>query len=370
MRNVFSKGGLVLSAGVAAVLAGCSGSGSTPGTLTPAPTVPATRAYLGTQSPGDVWTWNLTSSGTFTGANETRSFTYDGTTSDLASGFKKLTVAATSDSSVRVGAVTYAFEVPGVGLIVRGMDAGGTPIVGSLVGERPTGTDLRYNWITMPKRDWNPLRDNAYGTALISISGDAGNLTIDSFGMDGTPLSTGERAAMTFSGGRMVLPGGGAGVATPAGVFIVDSGPDAGGLVGMRTAAANIDTADLTRAGREYRGMLFNNPIREPGVVYEGVERRGQLVGARSDGAGGLLGFSYRDVENNVEEADAEMNVSLRFTSQPSPGLFQGTLSPVSGDPAEAAQFVFAVNRIDGKYVIFGFSGEREGNNNFLLIEK
>ena len=49
------------------------------------------NSYTATQSPGDVWSWTLTSS-TFTATNDTTGFTYSGGKETLANLFLKLTV--------------------------------------------------------------------------------------------------------------------------------------------------------------------------------------------------------------------------------------------------------------------------------------
>src|SRR5579862_1076431 len=95
------------------VLWGCGGSGVGGGSASP-----SLRSYVGTQGPGDVWSWQLTGT-TFTATNQTQGFHYTGTEATLPTGFLKLTVGTTDDPNVTVGQSAYALELPGTALVMK-----------------------------------------------------------------------------------------------------------------------------------------------------------------------------------------------------------------------------------------------------------
>ena len=343
-------GGLAL---LATVMTGCGGGSAGSVAAPAAPITKVAHKYVGTQSPGDVWHWNL-GDGTFTATNDTLSHNYSGTSTLLDSGFYKLTITASNDAGVAIGSVEYAFEVPGVALIAAPAGLNTAPVVASSVGANPTGTNT-YNWISIPRPGWTVGTDEAYGTAQIALNGAAGTITINPSMLDGTAL-TSKSQPISFVDGQFD-PGGGTGCITPAGVIMVDNGPRDGGVVGVKAAVNNVDTAELI--SHEYRGLLFTHG------------GRSQLMWMRANGSGGLRGGAYLNPETPMAADGEEHNPihigSLGFTAQPSPGLLRGTLNiPNSG----SSNFVFVVNVVGGKHMLFGFAGDGPSPDNFLMIEK
>jgi len=181
-------------------------------TVTVAPS--STANYVGTQSPGDFWSWTIDSvAGTFSATNNTKSFNYSGTVSALAGnpGISKLSVTSTTETGLTPPQSAYMIEVVNTALLVANAPIYTTPsgtqqsikppIFATAQGSCPS-TGVNVNWIAMPSANWcstagdpNPLvnggagctsGDNAFGTAAISVSGSTYGMTVTSYRLDGT----------------------------------------------------------------------------------------------------------------------------------------------------------------------------------------
>jgi hypothetical protein len=341
-RNLVALG-LCAGALLIQVLSGCGGS-----SLTKAGA--SSHSYVATQAPGDVWDWTLSSS-TFSANNVTQGITYSGTSALLPSGFYKLNVSASSDAA-SVGTSAYAFEVPGVALIAEPTGPNTDPVVGtaSLVGGLANGT-INGNWIAIPPQGWSTGQE-AYGTATLMTNGANSTVSGTKYALGGAPIGV-LNANLTYSNGSLTEIGGPAKIDyTPAGVLIGDDGPGNGGFVGVQQPAADVDLSAASQL--EYRGILFKGG------------GNSELIWSRSNGSGGMRGGGYIDVDNNVEDNDPTHGVTVNFTSQPSPGLVQGTITVNNA----TTPIVFVINKAGGKYMIFGFSDDSGIPNNFLLCQK
>lgn len=351
MRHTF-YGIFACCASLAAIsLFGC---GSSSKSIAPVASKAAARNYVGTQAPGDVWTWNLTST-TFSAVNTTRGTSYSGSSTLLDSGYYKLAVTASSDPAAPVGSAAYAFDVPGVAIIVQPAGTITNPVVGAAVGTNPTGS-TNYNWISIPSSSWESGHNEAYGTAVIAMtSATSGSILITQNSITGAVLGT-HNQPVDWTSGEFTTSGS-TGVVTPAGMIMVDNGPGEGGVFGVKAAAANVDLADL--ASQEYRGMLFKGG-------GAGASGGTELLKITTNGTGGLDGVAYVNVETG--ELDPPGNhVTLTFGAQASPGLVNGVLHLHSEDQ----NIVLAINKIGGKYMIYGFAASSDGvPDNFLLIQK
>lgn len=317
------------------------------------------NSYTATQSPGDVWSWTLTSS-TFTATNDTTGFTYSGGKETLANLFLKLTVTASTDPGVPLDgtAVAFALEVPGTALIVKPADTDGKAIVGVGQGSCPTA-DATYNWITIPRADWDAASSEAYGTADSTVSGSDISFDVSAFMLDGNPVGS-NTASTTCSNGVMTETGSTTTIGiAPSGTFVGDNGPNDGGFIGVVAPSANVAFADITASGLEYRGVLFKN--------NNANDDDTEPVWVRRSSSGVLTGGNYSDFEGNVENTSE--GVTLTFDSQPSPGVLLATLA----DPGGPSDFVFVVNQVDGSFVLYGISQD-VGNNmqpyNVLLVSQ
>lgn len=344
MRTFAAIAGSLIAGCILIGLAGCSGSSSS---STPAASTSSYR-YLATQSPGDVWNWTIGSS-TFSATNVTKGITYSGTAELLPSGFYKLTVASTTNDNVPVGSVAYAFDVPGVAFIAQPAGSVTNPIVGAGIGNNPSGGGS-YNWIAIPPSGWTQASSEAYGTvALTMTSSTVGTIDITSRLLNGSLIGS-HSQTLTFTNGEFTT-GENTGIVTPAGVFLVDDGPGNGGVVGMQAPSANVDITDL--ASHSYRGILFKGGS-------------SQLIECTSNGTGGLDAASFTNVETDTIDTNPSDGVTVSFTSQSTPGLVNGQLTGSNG----AQNMVFSTSQGGGKYIIYGFAVDTNGNpENFLLIQ-
>ncbi len=356
----------VVTGVVVASFAGCGGSGSSSSTGS------TTQSYFGTASPGDAWqssiTKNSSGNGTFTASNQTMGVTYNGTVSTLPNKFLKLTFTSSTDANV-VGKSAYAIEFPGTALIVKPAMANASAVVASVLGKCPCAS-AKYNWVKIPGSRCNADSDEAFGVANSIVSGNGFTFDVMSNFLNGTMMGGMQTiSGYTCSGGRIttssmpkvMMPGPGPSMSlavTPSGVFVGDNG-HSGGLVGMSVPGAAIGNAPLLAKGLEFRGVLFKN--QSPGDKTE-------PVWARTYGNGMINGGGYINFENNVEDMVNGVTLSLNNDTA-TPGMFSGILHDKGSNTSYP--FTLMINKINGKYMIFGISKDNSnGPYNFLVIQQ
>lgn len=323
--------------------------------------------YLGTQSPGDVWTWTLDNNNNFSAVNMTLSNTYSGTYTTLSSGFLKLSVTVSSDPAViatlDVPAIAYAFEVPGTALIVKPAGADSDVIVAAAQGTCPTA-DASYNWTVMPSATWDSTTDEAYGVSTSTVTGSNFDFVHNLYQLDGTLMATSSDAGSTCADGLITQTGDPLVVGlTPSGFLIGDNGPNEGGFMGMTAPAADVDLSATALAGKEFRGVLFRN-----GSTGDDTT----LIWGRPNATTGTILDGGTYINDDVEAGVENTEVTVTFGTQPSPGVVNAVLDPLlAGLVSE--DFTIMVNEINGKYFIFGISTV-EGNAtepyNLIFIEQ
>jgi hypothetical protein len=340
------------------------------GTLTINPSTPqGSASYLGTQSPGDVWSWTITKdgsgNGTFAGTDNTSGNTYSGSLSTLRNNFLQLTITATTDSNVTVPTVAYAVEFPNTALIVKPAGANDAPIIAAAQGSCPSPAN--YNWIKMPNQTWDVNTDPAYGTAVTTAGGSGFDLSLSPSLLSGTALSSVPLTGLSCTDGVLnsTAPGTPTFDVTPSGAFISDQGTG-GGVVGMLQPAADIGTTNILQQGREFRGFVFmtHPPFQVSGNSCGSPVDKTQAIWARSLGSGNpITAAEYTDVGNGVEDLcpGGDSCATLSLGSEVAPGLFTGTMND---SHLGQHNFTLAINQVNGKYVVFGFSQEQAGGQN------
>jgi hypothetical protein len=318
----------------------------------------STREYTGTQSPGDVWEWTITTSGgagTFTATNRTLGYDYSGDVETLSNKFIKLTVTASTEPGFTSPAEAYALEIPGTVLFIK---PAGSPevIVGAARGECPT-TDTTYNWVELLEYPYDSTADTVYGTADSTVTGTNFDFSITKYLISGTLDGSDSSTGFTCTDGEMTHGSSSSVISiTPSGVVIIDNGPGAGGVVGIEAPSSSVDMSLVTGAGREYRGLLFKD---------EATGGETETIWTRPDGSGGLTGGGYDDFEAGTETTD---NAVITFGAQSTPGIINGTLTDSSGDN----DILFIINLIDGRYFIYGAghnTNDPDEPYNFFVIE-
>jgi hypothetical protein len=348
MKRIYKMPLLVLAA--ALVSNGCGGSSA-------AKVTPAMRSYLGTQAPGDAWTWNITN-GTFTATNLTRNYTYSGTESALSTGFLKLQMQATTDPGVNVGDSAYAIELPGTAIVLQPAGAStNQPVTACALGSNPPGPTVDYNFVTIPSTTWTSAQA-ATGYVTFTVSGDDYTGTSHDLDINGTQIGT-STTAFNCVAGHLTCTNNGVtynGAVTPSGVIVVDYGPGNGGIIGVRQASQNVSESAL--GSLTFHGFL----------IKQGDTQKVQAV---PNGDGTLHGAAYTDVEAGTLDT-TDSGVTITFGTQISPGLIQLSLSTSGG----AETIMAAVNVVAGKTMIFGFGGGTSmGNNssppdNIMLVQE
>jgi hypothetical protein len=376
------------------MIVGCSSSNS--GSSSSSAT---TVGFVGTQTPGDYWSWSKTTdnngSVSFTATNKTRALNYSGTESQLtgnAAGLSKLNITSSNDANITTPASAYKLEVPNTmvmaavapfytfnhnGQVQLSVHA---PVVAAAEGSCPSTGTTNVNWIVMPNDTWCPeassviasgtcsSASNAYGTAQITVSGGTYTINVTPYQLDGSAGSPVSLSSCTCSEGviqctdshnnpvRIAF--------TPSGIFIMDTASY--GVAGVVQPSSNINIADFLANGRSFKGMNFtpwddyydgctsSNDCNVYGISggtclsgHCGIPETSP-VSITADGTN-LNAFQYTNIDNGLLST-AGGSVNFAGALQPSPGLITATLTAPC---ASTFPIVMAVNQINGKYVAF-----------------
>jgi len=377
--------------------------------------------YVGTQSPGDYWTWTETADGSFTAVNNAKSYTYSGSEAALSgnsSGFTKLSITSSTDPSIQSSLPVsgYAIKVPNTMIIAAvppfaTVNQSGTtvvsehgPMVAAAQGSCPAnGTTTNVNWIMMPRKDWCPAdgdsnipdissptaavktctpADPAYGTAAI-VADASGNYTVN---VTAYKLLGGAATAPTFSQCSCS-----SGVIqctdtshnpvkiafTPSGIFIMDTATyGVAGVVQSNITAVNF--SDFYANGNTFKGISFWS-FDDPGGAWPGVP---ETAPASLSTNGTNLTYrqyvSAADIDAGNAPNGPTTSVPLNGTaSTVAPGLITTTFTNCDGNTYPMA---LALTKMNGKYVAFalGYSPGGAGANcptythgfNVLLVQQ
>ncbi|MBL6447355.1 hypothetical protein JMN32_13635 [Fulvivirga sp. 29W222] len=239
------------------------------------------EVYVGTQSPGDVWTWNLdkeqghmTASwdyGTFDDTSDDISI--EGTFEALPSGFLKVTITNVEPGNEEIPtdgtAWFYALEIPDMAMIIKPEGS----IKGDIIAMVPEGDCANipgaYNYIlTAPggQSDFDPITDEAFGYVEFAASGNGYDISGYKFSLDcingGACTDTGSieglPIASCVNNGFVEIVDGGKTVAqgqfTNAGAMMMDFGYGNGGVFALK--ADNSATKDAL-LNNTYNGIAY-----------------------------------------------------------------------------------------------------------------
>lgn len=389
-RSLLVLSGVVFLAG--ALFFACGGGGGG-GTVTG----PRTTKFVGTQSPGDFWTWTITTdssgSGSFAAENTTRLFTYAGSVSPLAgdaSGIFSMAVTTTTDPDVTpLPAAAFGIEMPNTMLMVATTPtftfdhsgivelSGRPPIIAAARGACPT-TTTNVLWITMPDISWcpkagasNPLgacaqADNAYGTASAVVSNGTYTIDITPYSLDGTAQTPSQLAPCTCNQGVISCLSGEKIAFTPSGVFFVDtSGSPVAGVV---QPAAKIDIPTFLANGRSFKGLWYmsfddftggclsdSDCTAYPGGTCHsghcGIPETAP-ISVTADGTK-LNALMYSDIKTGTLGSSGG-DLLISSGTQTVPGLIRSTLvTQCTSSISSTTDVAMAVRKINNKYVSF-----------------
>jgi len=375
---------------------GCSGGTSSNSSSSSSTT---TVGFVGTQTPGDYWSWTKTTDNSgsisFTATNNTRSLNYSGTESQLtgnSAGLSKLNITSSNDTNITTPASAYKLEVPNTmvmaavapfytfnhnGEVQLSVHA---PVVAAAQGSCPSSGATNVNWIIMPGDTWCPTASsviatgtcssasNAYGTAQITVSGGTYTINVTPYHLDGSAGSPVSLSSCTCSEGVIQCTDSGNNPVriafTPSGIFIMDTASY--GVAGVVQPTSDINIGDFLANGKSFKGMNFtpwddyydgctsNTDCNVYGISggtclsgHCGVPETSP-VSITADGIN-LNAFQYTNIDNGLLST-AGGSVNFAGALQPSPGLITATLTAPC---ASTFPIVMAVNQINGKYVAF-----------------
>ncbi len=257
-------------------------------------------------------------------------------------------------------APVYALEVPDTVLVVKPAKEDSNVIVAVALGNCPT-QPATYNMVEMTMPAWSATVNSSYSVATTTnFSGSVFDVDVQSYLLSGATDTTKTITGFSCSNGRITNPDGGTMTITPSGMVINDNGPGQGGASGMQSPAANVDLNDVVLSGREYRAVSFVN------ANVSGTEDV-KPHWARSNGTGGMTGGDYSDFEAGIED-DLSTTSTITFGAQSHPGVVNGTFTESSGNTTNG---VFMMNRINGKYFVYGIKEESNGMAGiFIAIEQ
>lgn len=362
LANAVAAGSTTISATANGV------SGSTTMTVTAA----GTNSYVGTQSPGDLWTLSVNDAArTFTATNVSASLNYSGTFTALPNGFYSTTITSSGDTSLPTGTNGVALEVPGVALVISLGGASDKPIAAIVAGQCPTisGT-LNADLINLGKSTYDSTMSESYAAVAATQSGSNYDITVDSYLLDGT-LRTGGSGPLpdpgTCSNGVITVPnvpqdtGGVAtvtAVAAPDGLYVLDLGRDSitgtgkGSAVGTTT---NITASQISTAmGLNYLGFVFKRN-ESPITTFVGF----------GPGSGtSISGGAYANLATDSFSAHGT-DITIDLPGLNSNGFLQGTVTDSNGTHTP---FVAVITNSGGKYFLFGLTTDTGTSEPYAIV--
>jgi hypothetical protein len=325
------------------------------------------------------------SANTLTVENLSNDTAISGTVSYLPNGDEKVSITSSSDSGTPVGSIVYLRELVGTAVSFFSTNTASPPAnadlssgidfgVGTELGACPTAA-ASYNVgiaaIEGPQYSQTPTWETAAayqtGTATVSIS--SGNASLDFSGQSypivtgGSPTSE-SGVAGPCSGGIFAATTG----ATSSGQIAFDP---QGVVVGATSGASATTGVTNGFAGFTVQSGSTINLATLTSYTYDGFEagynlvdgsfvKFGQPQNAAPAGSNAFNLCPYTAFEAGTVDTGSNC-FTLTLTSQPSPGIVLGNLTP-GGIPV-----VLAVSQVSGKYVMFGVISV--GGTNIALFQ-
>jgi len=324
-----------------------------------------TYSYSGTQSPGDVWSWTI-STETFFGSNETTGMRISGTWQTLVSGFGKATISISEGpDKPSVGDKAYFLEFPNTMLLVRPDNATDSRVMVCAASATIEPNQGKYIYVNIPESGWD-LASPSYGTVEVSdISAKRKNFDITPYTITGEPVAGGHmNYNFIYSNGTFTEESGADDTKvfmTPSNVFFGDSGTGKGGFAGASLEASSSFTSDFDHVFKGVRFIYYSDTLTgetEPVTCSKIATREALLANSYSDvDAGTLMG----------------QGVIITFEAQQPTGFRRGYVTDLGDGHSEIIQCT--VSRVgpagNRKHVVFGIGlDDRNRSFNFLLIEQ
>lgn len=359
-----------VAAGSTTISAALNGVTGTTG-LTVTSSSGSTSSYVGTQSPGDLWSLSVNDSASnFTATNQSASLTYSGSFSVLPNGFYKTTITSSTDPQLPAGTNGYALEVPGVAIVISLGGGADKPIAAITAGTCPTGTLSSGDLINLGHSTYDSTTSESYAVVNGTQSGANYNFTLDSYLLSGT-LRTSVSGPLpnpgTCSNGVITVPNvpaqnGGSSTVTavsaPNGLYVLDLGRNSltntgqGGAVGTTT---NISASQVSSAmGLNYLGFVFkrnSTPITT-------------FVGFGPGSGTSITGGSYTALDTDPFNNHGT-NITIDLPATNSNGFLQGTVTDSNGTHTP---FVAVITNSGGKYFLFGITTDTTTTTPYAIL--
>jgi hypothetical protein len=324
-----------------------------------------TFSYAGTQSPGDVWSWTI-SSETFIGSNETDGSWVTGEWTTLSTGFGKAHII-NSNIPAQIDGYAYFLEFPNTMLLVRPDDASSSRVmVCAASATLEPGYPSHFLFVNLTKDNWQSSTDGAYGTVEATYTGGKWHFDVTNYLITGEveshvlPTDNFAYLSGTFSNEsghatKIFL--------TPSNVFFGDMGPNDGGFAGA--SLESLSTSEFSAAlNHTYKGVRF---VHYPGAG--GTAETEPITCSKHPTMEALLGNSYSNIETGTLMGGG---VIITFEATQANGFKRAVAYDVGSGQSELLQCSFSrIGPSDNKKYMFYGVGMDSWNRsfNFLIIQ-
>lgn len=362
---------LILCVACIAFIYGCGANPTSGGGGSSGGNRAGTFVYSGTQSPGDVWSW-IISTETFIGSNETTGMWVKGSWVTLVTGFGKATITSAEGPSAPPGdgsAHAYFLEFPNTMLLVKPDDDNDSRVMVCAAAATIEPNAGRYLFVNIPESGWD-IGSPSYGTVeAINNSDGTFSFAVTNYTITNEVFSSNPPTRFIWSNGSFTIEATGTDSTevfmTPSGVFFGDSGPDRGGFAGASIESITTSELYATVFPHTFKGVRF---IYYPGSSTGETE---PITCTKDSTRDALLASSYIDVETGTQPGPG---VSITFEVSTVPGFFTGYATQLNPSSPGTERFVSSVSQIGPasgkKYMLYGIGSTQDGRPwNFLLIQ-
>ncbi len=319
-----------------------------------------TTSYNG---PGSDYSLSLKSNNTFSLTEADSNLSLTGTYASLNSGFKKLTVSTTNDSSsVAVGSGAYILEIPGTVTLLKPIGSN-TQIINMVVGGSCPSADFTANWVNTYK-DLNITTGDVMGTFVYTHSTTSGTLP-SKYTVSGSAVSDNNSNLGTLSCNDGIVSG------SDFKMYLTSNGGAIVRTFGENGAAGGGDDQFIVGLSQDTITSLSELDGNYAGLVFE-ESSSGENIFAVSTtlSSGTGQAFPITDIDNNTLGSDGA-TISLGTINSPSNGFINGT---ITSDGSGTVQCMANTNiNNSGKNFLFCV-GQNPGENsklyNLLLVSK
>lgn len=341
------------------------------------------EVYVGTQSPGDVWTWTLDKQqGHMTASWDAGTFDDDsddiyieGEMETLPSGYLKVVINHVAPANEEIPtdgtAWFYALEIPGMTLVIKPEGNIKGDMIAMIASGDCADVEGTYNYVLSAPgngEEFDPFIEEAFGIATFTPSGDGYSISGQKFSLDcvngdctvDAPISGLPTAICEGNGSVAVLDGGtvAQGQFTQSGAMMMDFGYGNGGVFAMK--ASNIPTkSDLD--GNTYLGLAYT-PTDNDEQVHP------VKVVFNQNGAGQLEGIAT--VFTNIETGDVSENKGATiFVENVIDGRAQGYLEFPDAEGQSAMTAAYGINGDDQLLILSSFA-QGDGSPFIVVLAK